>query len=519
MKKKNTLTALSLIVGGMLVCTPAIAQQQKCVKLTTANAVGTPLTLIVNNNYNGITVDWGDNNPVTYTATVDETEQVIEGTVKGSVITITGDNQWDMLTCTDCGLTAIDLTQARQLRSLYCQNNQLTTLDLRSMSSLTDLDCSNNQISEFVFTNAGTPETDLSNIENLNVANNQLSGTFVVRTSTLQQLNVAGNPQLTTLYVSSNPNLTTLNCSDNEITTLSLSANTNLQTLIVRNSASRNVTFPSSGISTLQQVILQDANVASLNLSQCTQLSDLRCTNTGLSSLQLPSNVKLDNLDLSNNKLDFRSLPRRAYAPTNLIFLPQEYVDISAAPGIKQNSDGVYYVDLCPTWSDRTDETYQLDLSEWRNIGVTSSNAGTADITFEWYTVDDNGNVTELTAGSNQNAPNDYYASVGKFAFFTGQGKAYATMTSRTYGLTLNTMAISIGEDFTTGIDGVTADNDGLTVRTASGVLYMSSNQPTKVVVYSLDGKTVWTGTVGNGEQSVRLPQGVYIVNNQKVAL
>lgn len=92
-------------------------------------------------------------------------------------------------------------------------------------------------------------------------------------------------------------------------------------------------------------------------------------------------------------------------------------------------------------------------------------------------------------------------------------------MTSRTYGLTLNTMAISIGEDFTTGIDGVTADNDGLTVRTASGVLYMSSNQPTKVVVYSLDGKAVWTGTVGNGEQSVRLPQGVYIVNNQKVAL
>ncbi len=516
MKKRITLTALALTVGGLLIPV-SVSAQQKSVKLTTEKAVGSSLTLIVNNSYNGITVDWGDNTPVTYTPTAGQTEQVIEGTVKGSVITISGDEQWDMLQCADCGLTEIDLTQARRLRSLYCQDNQLTTIDLRGMGNLTDLDCSNNQISSFVFTDAARPETDLSNIENLNVANNQLTGTFVVRAETLQQLNVSDNP-ITTLYVSSNPNLTTLISTNNDLATLNMASNRNLQTVVVRNSAPQSATFPSAGMPYLQQAVLENTTIASLNLSQSTQLSDLRCNGNSLSNLQLPE-TKLDNLDLRNNNLDFRFLPRRNYAPTNLLFLPQAEVNISAAPGLQQNTDGVYYMPICPSWSDRNDETYQLDLSDWRNIGVSNESSGIADITFQWFAVDENGAVTELTQGRSQSAPNDFYASTGKFAFFTGQGRIYATMSSRTYSLELNTMPISVGENFTTGIGNVISDDSGLSVRTTSGCLIMSCDQPTTINVYAIDGKTVWSGTVGQDEQTVRLPKGIYIVNNQKVAL
>lgn len=516
--KKNKITVLSLIAGGMLMVTPALAQQQKSVKLTTANAVGTPITLVVNTDFNGVTVDWGDNNPVTYTAEVGKTELALEGTVKGSVITVSGGEQWDMLNCAGCGLTAIDLTQARKLRSLYCQNNQIASLDLREMSSLTDLDCSNNKLSELIFSNPTYPENDLSNIENLNLSDNELTGTFVVRTSTLQQLNVSGNP-LTTLYVSSNPNLSLLNCSDNDVRSISLSANKNLQTLIIRNSGTGSVSFPSTGLPQLQQAILENTSIPSLDLTQSTQLSDLQCNNNGMTSLRLPSNLQLDNLDLRHNNLDFRSLPRRNSMPVNLRFLPQADVDIAAAAGMQETGDGTHFVALCPSWADRTNENYMLDLTPWRYIGVNAESDGTVDVSFTWYAVDENGNTTELTQGRSQSAPNDFYASGAKFAFFTGQSKIFATMSSRTYDFTLNTIPFSVGEDYTTGITGVSGSEDGLSVRTAGGKLYMSSAQPIQVNVYSLDGRTVWSGTVGNSKESVSLPKGVYVVNNQKVAL
>lgn len=497
---------------------PALAQQLKSVKLTTANAVGTPMTVVVNNDYNGVTVDWGDNNPVTYTAKVGETELVLEGTVKGSVITISGSEQWDMLTCANCGLTAIDLTQARKLRSLYCQNNQLTSLDLREMSSLTDLDCSNNKINELVFSNPTYPEYDLSNIENLNISGNELTGTFVVRTSTLQQLNVSDNP-LTTLYVSSNPNLSLLNCSDNDIRSISLTGNKNLQTLVIRNSGTGSVSFPSTGLPLLQQAILENASIPSLNLTQSTQLSDLQCNNNGMTTLQLPSGTTLDNLDLRHNNLDFRSLPRRNSIPANLRFLPQADVDITAAAGMQETGDGTHFVSICPSWADRNNENYVLDLTEWRNIGVNSESSGTVDVSFTWYAVDENGNTTELSQGRSQSAPNDYFASGAKFAFFTGHGKIFGTMSSRSYDFTLNTVPFSVGEDYTTGITGVTDSESGLKVRTAAGKLYLSSSQPVQVSVYALDGRTVWNGTVSNSEQSVSLPKGIYVVNNKKVTL
>lgn len=92
-------------------------------------------------------------------------------------------------------------------------------------------------------------------------------------------------------------------------------------------------------------------------------------------------------------------------------------------------------------------------------------------------------------------------------------------MSSRSYGFTLNTVPFSVGEDYTTGITGVTDSESGLKVRTAAGKLYLSCSQPVQVNVYALDGRTVWSGTVSNSEQSVSLPKGIYVVNNKKVTL
>ena len=51
------------IVAGSL---SAAAQTERIVKLTTGKAVGSEITLLVNHTYEGVTVDWGDGNPVAY---------------------------------------------------------------------------------------------------------------------------------------------------------------------------------------------------------------------------------------------------------------------------------------------------------------------------------------------------------------------------------------------------------------------------------------------------------------------
>ena len=254
----------ALLLGSLVGFSPAMAQS-KMVKMTTAKAVGSPITLMVNHTYNGVTVDWGDGNPVVYN-TKKDVLRVIEGTVKGAVITVTGDRAWDMLSCANCELTEIDLTKATDLHSLYCQNNQLSTIDLRGLSELTDLDCSDNKITSFGLTTEGYIEYDLKKIENINVSNNQLKGTFAVRSASVRLID-AGNNSFDKFYVSSNPELTTLKCGGNQISTLGLTSNRKLSTLVCDNNRLTALTFPSTGVPELQQIVCDGNKLTRLNPS------------------------------------------------------------------------------------------------------------------------------------------------------------------------------------------------------------------------------------------------------------
>ena len=155
--KKKILTA-ALAAAALAPLSMANAQEQEYVgtaRLT--SAATTPITLRVNNNYHGVTVDWGDGNPILYKDCTG-TEREITGTPKGTIV-ISGYAGWDMLDCSDCQLTSLDVTVATNLHSVFCQDNQLTELDLRGMANLTDLDCSGNQL-----TTITTEATDFSSV-------------------------------------------------------------------------------------------------------------------------------------------------------------------------------------------------------------------------------------------------------------------------------------------------------------------------------------------------------------------
>ena len=98
MANKRLMLRNALLAGGMLAAS-AVAAQERMVRMTTVKEVGSPITLLVNQNMRGVIVDWGDGNPVTYAQEGESPLVRIEGTVKGSHLSVQGYGDWFMLNC------------------------------------------------------------------------------------------------------------------------------------------------------------------------------------------------------------------------------------------------------------------------------------------------------------------------------------------------------------------------------------------------------------------------------------
>ena len=115
----------------------------------------------------------------------------------------------------------------------------------------------------------------------------------------------------------------------------------------------------------------------------------------------------------------------------------------------------------------------------------------------------------------------DFRKMQGRFAFFKAFDRVSAELTHISYpGIVLTTNEIAVVNDLN-GIDGITTADGGLVVTAENGAIHMvcTAASPANARIVSLDGKTVWTGTVSEGGVSVNLPKGVYIVNGKKYIL
>lgn len=513
----NHYTLLStLLAGALLLGTTTMRAEDRSVKLVTSKAAGSEITLLVNHTYKGVTVDWGDGNAQTYKSDRDAIAE-ITGTVKGDTITITGDAQWNTLSCAGCGITSIDLTNAKALKSLYCQNNAIETLDLRGMTALTDLDASNNGLKTITYTSSTYPEKDLVSIENINLSNNELTGRFVVRAESLQSVDISNN-NFTTLYTASaNTELAYLNCAHNAIASITASYSPKLSTLICNDNKVKTLKLATDGTSLVQFICDNNVLSTALDLSAQTSLTDLSIANNSISSLLLPD-VQLSTLNVSGNQLTLAVLPKKANHPSFLSFMPQDTVSLYNYENV-QHKDGVAYMPVS-TWETRT--TGMLDLSALRYVNRTESTTGVMEANYVWYVEDSEGNATELTVGKSSSAPNDYFTNGGKFAFFTAQPKVFARIVPyRAYAddnIYIETSRLAIGEESITGIGQISTATSDLQIVTTHTSMTLSASAPTSVRVYSSDGRNVWSGTV-SGSTTISLPSGIYIVNGQKVAL
>ena len=517
--KRHLLNA-SLLAAGMLCATSAMAQDQ-VVKLTTSKAQGETLTFRVNQVKKGVTVDWGDGNPVTYAADGNDL-LTIEGTLKGQTVTITANKNLNTLVCEGNQLTSLDVSAAPRLRSLYCQDNELATLDVSNLSLLTDLNCSNNKLTKMVLLDTQQPE-----LENINLANNEIktnttstsSTTFYLKLNGLQHVNIAGN-KFKVMNLTANRNLDVLICNNNDFdATLNLAMNDSISAVVAHNNAFMTFSLPSMrGATVLRKAILSNNNLSTLNFEKSLQLNTIMCNNNALTSVVLPPATKLDVYACENNSLSFNSLPTKKNMPTHITYAPQNpNIDIT---NLLQKDEKGYYFNICPDWSERLDTKYVLTMHD-----LLLDPDGQRTITATWKKEDESGNWVNMTKANAANKTNDVFIatsnnSYGNVSFLNAYDKVRCELTSSNYpNLTYVTTDFRI-YDVNSGISQTTSQQNGLTVWGTRGQVCIQASSDADVRIVNMAGQTVWNGKVDAGStQQVNLPSGVYVVNGKKVVL
>ena len=498
--KKTLLLAGSLLTGSIAF------SQDNIVKIKTDQEVGSSLSFCVNHCKEGLSIDWGDGNFVSYTPEDNDFLTTISGTVKGTEINIKGSNDWYMLDCSHCNITDINLSAAKQLRSLFCQHNNITTIDVKGLVNLVDLNCSNNKITHLIFTDSNNAEKDLKAIENLDISHNNFSGTYSYKLQTLQHLK-ANNNKFDKFYIN-DENLLSLDCSHNKISGfLSVAKSGKLSNIVCHNNNISSLYLANKGAA-IKQIICDNNKVKRLSLNDAAGLRNLLCSNNGMQNLSISNKAAISGMDVAGNALTFSILPAKDKAPRHITFEPQQPVDISQVEGMLVK-DNVPYAPIASNWDERN--ATNINLSAYYTL---SDN--TVDATCKWYSVDTNGHQSEMTECTTA-ADGDFCLENGKTAFFKAQKKAYAQLTSNAYGFVLTTTPIAVGSDIT-AIENVKNDTQQLHISIAHNAILLNSNSAIKVDIYTIEGKNVWSAVV-NGATTVTLPKGVYIVNNKKIVL
>jgi len=185
---------------------------------------------------------------------------------------------------------------------LHFSGNQLTSLDVSGCTSLYELDCADNQLTSL-------DVSGCTSLTKLYCGANQLTSLDVSGCTSLSELGCADN-QLTSLDASGCTSLTEWNFSyqDNPLAFLNLSGCTSLEELdFNRTLSDKKLTTLSSldvsNCTALTNLSCNDNQLTSLDVTNCTALTNLSCDNNQLTSLDVTKCTALNELSCSNNQL------------------------------------------------------------------------------------------------------------------------------------------------------------------------------------------------------------------------
>lgn len=346
MKQKfKLLPALIALIAGM----PAAAQESETPIITfkttlyenagAANAfhfyIGTKTET-----YLDIDFGFGKTEVEVEPATFNQTTSSIDATtVTGSVgedgtVKIYGDASLvDYLDLEGVYITDLDISALTNLEILNLRHNEIKGLDLTPQTKLQALYLTDNPFNVTpVIVGKDKPELtilDMSIVgaidQSFNLSDYPLMASFsAYYTYDLRTLDPTGCPDLIqlsidatsvqTLDVSKNPALRILNISETAVTDIDLSKNAALTEFYCSRAGSTMSKYKFDALDVsmlpnLQRLFCQDNNLTELDLTKNPKLTDLYCNGNKLTGLDISKNPNLIQLNISNNNMDFTTMP------------------------------------------------------------------------------------------------------------------------------------------------------------------------------------------------------------------
>lgn len=214
----------------------------------------------------------------------------------------------------DAGGTTVTLNEenwalVKKVETLDIYNKQLTDLSgIEYFTNLTYLRCGNNEL-------ASLDVSALRRLETLDCGTNKLTTLDVSDLTGLTRLSCDKN-LLTTLDVSDLTGLTTLVCNDNQLTTLDVSMLKSLTQLNCYNNPLQGNLLGAFDLPKLKYLRCSDIGMTSLDVSKLPMLETLDCSKNTLTDLDVSMLTGLTSLDCNNtsiNSLDVKGLTKLSY--------------------------------------------------------------------------------------------------------------------------------------------------------------------------------------------------------------
>lgn len=276
------------------------------------------------------TIDWGDGNPVSYTAQGYYTHALTGNTVRvygDDVIVLQAPSQniigADLSRASKLirvmlgqnGLSQLTLGNHPSLTGLYAEQNALTSLDVAGCPALTVLDVHENAIASAIDCSAMSALSKVDVADNhiasltlpkhstlyeVDASNNELTAIDVTGLGGVEELSLYGN-KLTAIDLTGMTALTDLSLYENELTAIDLSPCTALETFSA--AENRIASIDVSTVPTLTGLYLQDNELSELNISANPNIRWLNVNNNNLSALDVTAQRSLSILNAGGNHI------------------------------------------------------------------------------------------------------------------------------------------------------------------------------------------------------------------------
>jgi len=203
------------------------------------------------------------------------------------------------LDCHNNLLEVLDLSENPLLQSVNCGSNKLVSINLSNNKSLRDLTCNNNQL------------------DSLDISSNDALRVLACYNNKISNLDLSNNPKLLgilcddnrlrSLDLSKNPSLSNLSCRNNLITDLDIS-NTNISEILRQLRGNPLEHLKAANCKELTTLYLSGSfsggfQLKTLDISGCTSLKTLNCSENQISELVHSNTPSIEILNCSNNQL------------------------------------------------------------------------------------------------------------------------------------------------------------------------------------------------------------------------